>query len=136
MFGFIYRNCSEFSNVQSLLTLYYSFIRSRLEYAAVIWFPIYSTYIQLLESVQRKFLKFVVFLVDGIYPPRGYNHGVLLSRFNCNLLSTRRVISSVKLLHSLISNITDCTYLFNKIVFLVPRLNARSCRTFYYIIPQ
>lgn len=131
MFGFLYRNCREFTSVHTICLLYCSLIRSRLEYAALIWFPIHDIFIKQLESVQRKFLKFLSYLVDGDYVPRSYDHGLLLNRFNFNSLLTRRIFLSVKFLYNLLNNKIDCNALLNEINFNVPRQCTRTHICFY-----
>ena len=130
-YGFIYRNCKDFSNFATLNVLYTSLIRSRLEYAALIWYPIYITHIDLLESVQRKFLKYLSFLLDGTYPPRGFDHSSLLNRFSFNSLHTRRIFLVLKFLSNLLNGRIDCSCLLHHINFVVPRFSSRQSLTFY-----
>jgi hypothetical protein len=56
---FLFRSCNEFRSVKCLTTLYFSLVRYRLEYGSIIWSPYYVTYINTVESVQRKFLKYL-----------------------------------------------------------------------------
>jgi hypothetical protein len=67
LLGFLFRSCNEFRSVKCLTTLYFSLVRSRLEYGSIIWFPYYVTYagvsaktFELNTSVicQRIFMKF------------------------------------------------------------------------------
>lgn len=134
--GFIYRNCRDFKNAACLATLYRSFVRSKLEYASLIWFPIYRSHVARIESVQRRFLKFASFLLDGTYPPRGSDHRDLLSRHGFDLLETRHVVLCVKFLFGLLHNTVDCSELLSRINLLVPRLNARRSLTFYCDAPK
>ena len=50
MYGFIFPNCRGFSSVPSLLILFNSLVRSRLEYYALICYPIYTIHFQQLEK--------------------------------------------------------------------------------------
>ncbi|XP_063901350.1 uncharacterized protein LOC135120956, partial [Zophobas morio] len=51
--GFIYRNCSDFRNRNdSLKTLYYALVRSKLEYCSLIWYPVYSYMVKGIERIQ------------------------------------------------------------------------------------
>ncbi|CAH1383593.1 unnamed protein product, partial [Tenebrio molitor] len=59
---------SFFRSEKCLTALYFSLVRSRLEYGSIIWSPYYVTYTNSIESVQRKFLKYLCFKEDGIYP--------------------------------------------------------------------
>jgi hypothetical protein len=67
--GFVLRAGREFSDVATLKLLYITYVRSRLEYASLVWSPIYDVHSSLLERVQRRFLKNVVFMLNGAYPP-------------------------------------------------------------------
>lgn len=133
IYGFIYRNCREFTNTNTLTHLFFALVRSRLEYAAIIWSPLYNIHISNLEAVQRHFLKFLSFRQNGIYPPRGYDNELLLSNFGLISLRVRRSILAVKFLHGLINNYVDCSWLVSQINFRVPRLGARDLTTFYCV---
>jgi hypothetical protein len=130
-YGFIFRNCKDFSNPKTLLLLYTSLIRSQLEYCSLIWYPIYITNINELEKVQRKFLKLLSFQLDGVYPIRNYDNNMLLGRFKLKSLYTRRVNAVVSFLYKLVHHKIDCSFLLSKISFHVPRMNSRNYTTFY-----
>lgn len=108
LYGFIYRNYRDFQSVTlnlTLNTLFYSLIRSKLEYAVVIC-P-YSSHIDTTESVQRKFLKFWYYLVENTYPERGFDYAIPLSRFNCSSLYFKRVVNINKFLFHLVHGRID-----------------------------
>lgn len=129
--GFVCRNCRDFSNAKTLIILYLSLIRSRLEYCAVVWSPIYNIYILDLENVQRRFLKFVSYFVDGVYPDRGIDNNLLLMRFDVQSLQVRRNSLFLKFLYGLLHNKIDCPFLLCQLNFKVPRLESRSTDVFY-----
>lgn len=54
--GFIIRNTFNFSNPLALQYLFNSFVRSKLEYCAVVWNPHYEYQKSGLEMIQKKFL--------------------------------------------------------------------------------
>jgi hypothetical protein len=68
MLGFIFRNTSDFTNTISIKSLFYAFVRSKLEYCSVVWMPYNQVYISLLEKIQRKFAKYMYFKIHGHYP--------------------------------------------------------------------
>lgn len=129
--GFIIRNCRTFTDIKALKTLFVSLVRSKLEYGDLIWYPHYDIYINLLERVQRRFLKFLAFKVDGVYPTRGIAHGVLTSRFDIQTLGHRRLLSSLTFLYKLLHNTVDAPILLSMLNFLIPRQNLRINQTFY-----
>ena len=67
---FLFSSTKDFTKTESFITLYNSLIKSKLQYAALIWFPNYDIHVDRLEYVQRRFLKYLSFKLDGIYPKR------------------------------------------------------------------
>ena len=129
--GFILRNGRAFENLSTLGVLFDSFVRSKLEYAAIIWHPIYQVGVDLLESVQRRFVKYLAFRQDGTYPARGTPQSLLLGRFSLISLDDRRKMMAICFLYKLINNKIDCISLLNQLTFCVPRQNSRHPSTFY-----
>ncbi|KYB24594.1 hypothetical protein TcasGA2_TC030943 [Tribolium castaneum] len=103
-YGFIYRNGREFTNIKILRILYFAFVRSRLEYGALIWNPIYNTYVVQLENVQRRFLKYLAFLSDGVYPIQGVDEQILLDRSQAKFLIAKGYSEYVKSMEDTISH--------------------------------
>lgn len=130
MMGFIHRICRPFRNPQSVITLYNSLVRSKLEYGAVIWDPHYVKYIDSVESVQKKFLRMLSFKC-GL-------HGCLQSYddrlrfFNFDTLLLRRQMSELICLYKIIHNCLDAPQCLNQISISVPsRHSLRSYSTFH-----
>lgn len=130
MLGFLFRLCSEFRNPNSLKALYCAHVRSHLEYCSVVWFPYYDTYSHKIESVQKKFLKFLFYRFGWYrlvkYAP--YN-------FKCKLvhlesLEDRRRNSSVFFFHDILSGHIDAPNLLSKINFNVPSHVLRNFSLF------
>lgn len=59
--GFLKRCCSKFNNPLALKNIYFSFVRSHLEYAPLAWSPNSIQLTQNLESIQNSFLRFLSF---------------------------------------------------------------------------
>jgi hypothetical protein len=59
MLGFIYRNTKNFKKINSMKILYFSLVRSHLEFGSMFWSPNYALYINQIENVQYKFLKLI-----------------------------------------------------------------------------
>jgi Reverse transcriptase (RNA-dependent DNA polymerase) len=131
MYGFVVRSSSDFVKESTLKTLYFSFVRSKLEYASVVWSPGYTLHIERLESVQRRFLKLLSFKADGSYPPIGTPNNELLTRHRIDSLLNRRSCSSITFLYKLVHNIFDCSDLLRQLNFHIPRVASRTDCTFY-----
>lgn len=131
MLGFIIRNGRELTDMSVLILLYNSFVRSKLEYGALIWYPYYAVHFAQVERVQRKFLKYIYFRSHGVYPERGIDYSILLNDTNFIPLHTRRIQLTTAFLYNLLHNNIICDFLLSKISFNVPRLGSRYVKVFY-----
>ena len=134
--GFVIRNCKGFKNLSTLRLLYVTFVRSRLEYASIVWSPIYNCNILQLEKIQRRFLKSAVYTLNGVYPPRGFSQTELLEMFNLVSLSSRRTTYFIIFLFKVVNNGLDCISLSSKINYIVARINARHNHIFSGCTPR
>uniref|UniRef100_A0A1Y1KS26 Reverse transcriptase domain-containing protein n=1 Tax=Photinus pyralis TaxID=7054 RepID=A0A1Y1KS26_PHOPY len=134
--GFLIRNSKNFTNLHTMFSLYYSLVRPKLEYCCLIWYPIYDVHIKAVEGIQRKFLKYMSFRVDGVYPARGSSQELLLERFSFESLSKRRISNSIKFLHGIITNHVDCPSLLESLNISVPAGTSRFPKTFLNPIPK
>lgn len=131
MLGFILRNSASFVNPDTLKTLYFSYVRSKLEYCAIVWNPRHDIYVRLVESCQRRFLKYLYFRMHGNYPPRGYEHQFLLEEFGFISLEKRRTYILLSYLRNLVGGEVDCPELLHMLSFRIPRdVYGRSRATF------
>lgn len=62
--------------------LYYSFVRSKLEYACLDWYPIYLGHIAELERIQKRFVNYIYLKVNRVSPESGFDYALLLNHFN------------------------------------------------------
>jgi hypothetical protein len=108
-----------------------TYVRSRLEYASLVWSPIYDVHSSLLERVQRRFLKNVVFMLNGAYPPRGCPQGLLLGEVGLQSLLDRRMEHSVIFLFKLFRGLQECPHVLERISLRVSRSGSRVRSVFY-----
>lgn len=136
LMGFILRTCRVFQGIRGIECLYTALVRSRLEYAALIWCPYYEVHKVRLEKLQRKFLKFLAYKSDGIYPTRGFSHETLLLRFSFQSLETRRHCSCIKFLFNLVHGNIDSPKLLSYLNYNSPAYPTRKQLTFYCQTPR
>lgn len=130
MLGFIVRNSGSVADVSCLRSLYFTFVRSKLEYASLIWGPIYKRHSLQLQRVERRFLKYLYFRQHGVFPDRGFEDRLLLDEFGMDSLESRRCRASLVFLYKLFNGSTDCSELLGEFSILVPRLSSRGCGFF------
>ena len=64
MLGFMKRNSSEFSDPDTLRSLYVSLVRPHLEYCAILLNPVYSSRCLTIESIQKNFTRYVFYKLN------------------------------------------------------------------------
>lgn len=134
--GFVIRTSKEFTDLTLIRMLFFTFVMSKLDYASIIWYPIYITHAQSLERVLRRFLRFISYKSSGIYPPRGADLRNIMDEIRIGPLASRREHQAAMFLQKLICNKIDCPYLLSKVQFNVPRIAARSTDTFFLPTPH
>lgn len=134
--GFVVRNMRDFNNTHTSKLLYYSLVRSKLEYASIVWNPIYNMHIVAIEKIQRRFLKNLHLQTYDIYPHRGYPQEDLLAMFTLDSLLKRRTVQSIIFLYKIIHNIIKCEDLSDNIYYHVPRITSRNSQTFFLPTPR
>jgi hypothetical protein len=149
--GFIMRSCKDFNDTKTIKILYSTYVRCHLEYASQVWNPYYSVYIERLEQVQRKFIRFINF--KSRYNENDYLKSCAHHHFLP--LKCRRDISDILLLQKILTSAINCPELLSKIYLYAPtrtyrnspllylpvtiknyRLNSfifRSCQTFNFL---
>jgi hypothetical protein len=114
-----------------IVTRCITYVRFRLEYASLVWPPIYDVHSSLLERVQRRFLKNAVFTLNGAYPPRGCPQSLLLGEVDLQSLLDRRMEHSVIFLFKLLRGLQECPLVLERISLRVSRSGSRARSVFY-----
>lgn len=127
MLGFVIRNIRLFRKPETYLLLYYTLVRSQLEYCTPIWTPLYGIYKDIIESIQRKFLHCLNYRMSA--PKRGYID--MLSNYNVSTLSNRRTYLDLMTLYKICNNVIDCPNLLELINFKIPPRATRFNNLFH-----
>lgn len=132
MLGFVIRNSKHFKNEQTFKTLYFSFIRSKLEYCSVIWSPTYHKFVKEIERVQIKFIRFLHFKLTGNYP-NFVSYGELANLYGLSTLESRRCAAAITMLSNIINNsVETSSVICNKVLLRVPiKSDSRSSQIMY-----
>ncbi|XP_044766304.1 uncharacterized protein LOC123322423 [Coccinella septempunctata] len=129
--GFVLRATGEFEDLSILRRLYFTYVISKLEYANLIWFPIYNCHLVPLERIHRKFFKYIIFRRTGRFPERGADLSDIMVEMRIPSLLARREEQCARFAQRLLTYRIDCPYLLSKIMLNIPRLVSRSTSTFY-----
>lgn len=126
MLGFIIRSCKQFKDLTTFKILYFSYVRSILEYASQVWNPGYAIHKNRIESVQNRFLRYLNF--------RSFRSHISnedsAKFFNIQTLMCRRNISDLVMLFKITHNLIDSPDLLQRLLFHVPNRNSRQSLTF------
>lgn len=128
MLGFVKRNCKDFTDIGAITTLYTSLVRPHLENCTNVWSPYFNVYQDMLNNVQKKFLKFIAYKkrisIDNI------NYSELEHELNIGSLNARRDSADVVFVFRLIHGLCNCPELLAKLNFYVPPRTLRDHRYF------
>ncbi len=131
MLGFIIRNSKFFSSIDSVVMLYNSFVRSRLEYCSIVWDPFSTGKILAIEQVQNKFLRYLYYKQFNAPCDRDLSTVVLRRIFSFDTLLSRRNKLSLMFVYKIIHSLIDSFFFLNKIQLFVPRNNLRPSIVFF-----
>lgn len=134
MLGFVMRSCKYFSNLTALKAVYFAHVRSHLEYANIIWNPHTANQSNRIESIQKKF---ILYVLRRRYPRYLFNEMPPYT-FRCDLLeipllSVRRKLSYLLFLFDILSGNIDAPNILSEINFNVPSRILRHNITYFRI---
>ena len=120
---FIIRNSKQFA-IDTIKLLYFSFVRSKLEFGSQIWDPgTVDRHSKLIETVQNKFLSYLYYRKYKKYPNYS-EYNLIRTEFNILKLSVRRKIASILF----ISNIATKRICSNEIISRLNYYNPERVR--------
>ena len=128
MLGFMKRVTKDFTSDLCLNSLYNSLVRSRLEYCSQVWSPTCPTSIKKLESVQKRYFKYLCYKQRVMY--HNYDYPSLCVIFNFSSLECRRKTSDLTFLNKVFHNKVNCSYIVGELPLRVPRRILRYNPTF------
>lgn len=124
--GFICRSLKPFTNINTHKLLYFTYVRSLLEYGCQIWNPFYHIHTTAIENVQRKFTRILCYKFNI---PRG-TYETRLDQLNMLSLTNRRLFSDEFLLYKIVSGRIH-THLSSQLMPHIPIRSARHTPLFY-----
>ena len=126
--GFLFRISPEFRDPYCLRSLYFSLVRSILESAAVVWSPFHTIWIERIEKIQSKFVRYALRFLPWRFPndPPPYESRCRL--LGMDTLQKRRNILRVTFIGKVILGEIDAPWILAQIDFnIIPRpLRQRS----------
>jgi hypothetical protein len=125
MLGFVIRNSKLFRACETIIKLYYSFVRSRLEYCSVVWAPSHNTAINQIEIIQNRFLRYLFFKKFNVYCQWDFPTSELRAIFSVDKLSVRRNLFILSFVFKLINFNINSPFLLSLLSLHVPRNNLR-----------
>ena len=129
--GFLKRHTQDFRTKRALLLLYTTMVRSKLEYASVVWSHRQEYLRSAIERVQRKALKYICYQtrVDNT----SYTYFELCSLFGLQSLQRRRITADFKTIHKIYHDLIKVTSIKESVQNYISAYNIRNPDI--YVIP-
>lgn len=125
--GFILRQSRYFLNARTIILLYNAYVLSRLMFASCIWNPRYNVYIDRIENVQNKLLRFLAYK-NRLTPKPDYPQ--LRRLFGVASLESRRRSSDICVLYKILHNYVLSPDILDLVSFNVSSVNFRHAPLF------
>lgn len=129
LLGFIKRSSLFFENINSLKLLFFTLVRSKLEYGSLIWYPHVNYLSEMIECVQKRFVKFIYYKSFGFFTNL-IPYSELLDIFELPSMTKRYKLNTLIFLYKLLKGQIDDSALVSQINFAVPRPGSRSIYMF------
>lgn len=125
--GLIKRHCEHIDDIDTIVLLFTSLVRSKLEYGALLWNPTTKENSKKLEQIQKRFVRYLFHKVNGFYPtyPEQISYKDLIDSLNIKSLEKRREDQAIIFIHKLCNNLINCPQLLSLIDFKIPNLRFR-----------
>lgn len=136
LLGFIFRCTRNFNSPRTLVVLYKSLVRPILEYGSVIWSPYQLNHIDLLQQIQRRFIRMLGPRLGYAYrdtPVSDVEH-----LLDIPPLHLRRHRSDLLMLYKIVNGLIDSPVLLHSVGISIPRgtrsktIFCRRYHTTYY----
>ncbi|XP_058449397.1 uncharacterized protein LOC131429340 [Malaya genurostris] len=124
--GFIFKIAKEFSDPYCLRSLYFTLVRSVLEASSVIWCPYADVWINRIESIQAKFLRYALRSLPWRNPTELPPYTDRCRLLGMDTLSKRRNISRAVFIGKLLMGQIDAPNILSQVNINVPPRTLRS----------
>ena len=115
--------------MQTYRTLYTALVRSQLEHAVAIWKPHYATHSDLIERIQKRYVKTLQFRFNT--PKLNYTDAI--SKLKYSTLHSRRMELDAVVLYNVCHSRYDCADIIGLLQFRVPGRATRSSALFHLL---
>ena len=124
--GLIIRMTRDFKNIQCLVALYCSLVRSSLEYCSVVWIPYYNNAIHRIESIQRRFVRYALRLLPWRQPMWNTRYEERCQLLHIDTLQLRRETARAITVSDVLTSRINCPELLRQINLNAPRRALRG----------
>ena len=129
LLGFIFRMTRSTKDIDLLVLLYNSLIRSKLEFCAVLWYPDSAKERNKIEHLQTRFVRLLFYKINGFYPsyPTPISYDALLEHLDLDHFSGRVTRQRLFFIYKILNSLTEDPRLLASIGLRVtpPGLRAR-----------
>ena len=129
MLAFVRRVTKDLQDIPVHISLYRSLVLSKLEYCLSVWSPSQAYFIDKLERVQKRAVKWLAF--KSRTPYRNVSYSSLCKQFNLTALSSRRNQFDLRNFNKLLNGHINCSNLLQEVSLYTPQRRTRRTAVFH-----
>lgn len=129
LFALTRRFGRDFDDPHAILTIYTNLVRTKLDFASVVWRPQYDIHVQRLEAIQRKFVKFALRNL-GWTREQMPDYDELCRLVDIDSISNRHQIADIVFFCNILSGRIRSTLLYDRLCFNTSPVSLRRRRVF------
>lgn len=123
---FVMRISKKYRNPQTLRTIYFNYVRSKMMYAVQVWMPRYASEFEMFEKIQHVFLKFAARKTEYKMKFTDHDYYDISKHLNVPTIKSVWEEQQIVFIYKLINGMIDCNVLLSKIPFNVPNIRLRN----------
>jgi len=124
--NFLKRNFKKFKDIKTFRNLYFIYILSTISYGSVIWYGTSIRNINLIESINHLFFRFVSYRIGTPMSYFDHDYSNISKKLNISTVRSSFMRYNLIFLYKICNNLIDCNSIVSNLYYYIPSRRVRS----------